>query len=64
MIVFGWLCLTLLAAFASFGSIAAALGSIGLTGKLGGECLFLLAIAAALVWASYANFPFTVTVTP
>lgn len=64
MIVFGWLCLALTSALASLGSITVLLGSIGLTGKIGGECWAFLVVAAGLCYATYANFPFVVELKP
>jgi hypothetical protein len=64
MIIFGWLCLTLLAAISSFWTVAMATACLGFSGRIGKDALFFLIPTAALIWLSYATFPFTVTVTP
>lgn len=60
MVVFGWLVLAALALCASLGTLLVFFGTLGLTGKVGGETVFFAVIAGLLIWASCANFPFTV----
>lgn len=64
MIVFGWLVLLVITIFACVGTLVVFFGSIGWSGKAGGESLFFAVIAGLLIWATCANFPFIVAVAP
>ena len=60
MIVFGWLVLTAIAVWVMAGGLICLYASIGLSGKVGIESWALLSLGAALIYASYLNFPFEV----
>lgn len=62
MIVFGWLVLLVITIAACLATLLVFFGSIGLTGKAGGESVFFAIIAGLLIWATSANFPFIVAV--
>ena len=64
MAIFGWLVLLLITGSACLTWVAVLVGSIGLAGKLGGECAVATAVCAGLVYACYSTFPFVVTVAP
>lgn len=64
MIVFGWLCLLAITIYASVGAVAITYVCIGLSGKIGAECVFFMSIALGLIFITYAYFPFAVELKP
>lgn len=62
MIIFGWLVLLVITIVASLVTLAVFFGSIGLTGKAGGESAFFATVAGLLIWATCVNSPFVVAV--
>lgn len=64
MMVLGWLFLLILTLWCCGGFLAVFVGSLSLGAKMGVEVLVLFALAALMVWACYANFPFEIALRP
>lgn len=62
MIIFGWLCLFSITVLACCQTLMIFIGTMAFGGKPGAETLFFGGIAGLLVWATWANFPFIVSV--
>lgn len=58
MLIFGWIVLVGLASAMSMASIIVLMGTVGLTGKIGGEFWFFFVVAALLVYAAITGAPF------
>lgn len=62
MIIFGWLCLLGITLYFVFATVASAMVSAGFSGKIDKSAYVFGIIAAALIYATYVNFPFIVKV--
>jgi hypothetical protein len=62
MIVLGWLVLTFVACWITFGGLVFAWAGLGLSGEIGAEAWLFLATGSFLLYLSYYNFPFVVVV--
>lgn len=61
MAVLGWLLVTIAGLFFGFGGVVLLLVGSQFSGRFCYESLFPLGIGAALLYASYAHVPFTVS---
>lgn len=64
MIVFGWIVLLVITVAACVATLVVFVGSIGWSGKAGGESAFFATVAGLLIWATCVTFPFVVAVAP
>lgn len=64
MAILGWLVLTGLALFVTFGGLIGLYANSALGGRIGGEVLAFVVVAAGLCYLSYDNFPFVLAMKP